>query len=157
MEQTMMVPTTELKPFETTRVIVWAGMYFQEPIMGVREQLVRLPSNVYITSTSYGSPALRYGVAAGTFVIDIDGKPVHTLDDLYAILKLKSKVYKKAVEGGEDVGEVDAMSEASIKNAATNEDDIDAMKDTRHKYARITTIDMHERPKVISLRIDEHY
>ena len=92
-EMAMTVPTTQLYSFETNHIVFWAGATLQTPILAVRETMRSIPSNVYISSITYGSPANQYGVASEMFVTEVDGKSISSLDDFLAIIKAKSKAH----------------------------------------------------------------
>ncbi|KAJ1911203.1 hypothetical protein H4219_006010 [Mycoemilia scoparia] len=132
-EITMKVPTTPLYGMEGTRIVCWAGATFQSAFLAVREQLRTIPSDIYVSSTSYGSPSSRYDIKPNSFVIEVDGTPVKTLDDFYKIIKAK---------------EDNAIS-------ADKEGDGDAL--TQSMHARVTLVNMQEKTSVVSVKLDEHY
>ncbi|KAI8814260.1 hypothetical protein BJ742DRAFT_672031 [Cladochytrium replicatum] len=85
---TVDVPTTEMSGQGTDRVVFWAGALIQAPHKAVLQQSKKLPSHVYISGRSKGSPAYMYGITSTQFITHINGKATHTLDE-----------FVKAVEG----------------------------------------------------------
>ncbi|KAJ3414765.1 hypothetical protein HDV05_006104 [Chytridiales sp. JEL 0842] len=94
-EMTVQVPMIELDGAgETSKIVVWAGAVFQEPHRAVLQQSQALPSRVYISARSKGSPAYMYGLAATQWVTEINGKPTPTLEDfLNAVKSLPDNEY----------------------------------------------------------------
>ncbi|KAJ1953631.1 hypothetical protein EC988_002882 [Linderina pennispora] len=86
-EAELHVPTTRLDGMETQRVVHWAGALVQTPYRAVQEQIRRLPSNVYVSCTLYGSPANCYGLKPGMWITEIENTPVDDIDAFIRIIK----------------------------------------------------------------------
>ncbi|KAJ2230991.1 hypothetical protein H4R99_003488 [Coemansia sp. RSA 1722] len=126
-EITLRVPTTELDAMETRRVVHWCGALVQKPYRAVLEQVRRLPSSVYISCTLYGSPANCYGLRPGMWIVEVEGRPVSTLDQFVATLQeLRLNCCK-------------------LPNS------------TGLRYVRVTVVNKSLVTRVLSLRVDNHY
>ncbi|KAJ1563880.1 hypothetical protein HK405_000404, partial [Cladochytrium tenue] len=66
------------------RVVLWAGALVQSPHRSVLLQSRRLPSLVYVSARSKGSPAYTYGLAPTQWVTHVAGSPTPTLDAFVA-------------------------------------------------------------------------
>jgi S1-C subfamily serine protease len=87
-EMTVQVPMEELDGAgETSRIVVWAGAVFQEPHKAVLQQIRKLPSRVYVSARSKGSPSYMYGLAPTQFITHINGKPTQTLTEFLDAVK----------------------------------------------------------------------
>ncbi|PIA15825.1 Pro-apoptotic serine protease NMA111 [Coemansia reversa NRRL 1564] len=88
-EISLRIPTTKLDGMETKRVVHWSGALVQEPYRAVQEQVRRLPSEVYVSCTLYGSPANCYGLRPGMWITEVEGHPVTTIDDFISTLEAR--------------------------------------------------------------------
>ncbi|KAJ3250964.1 hypothetical protein HDU77_006237 [Chytriomyces hyalinus] len=79
-EMTVRVPTEILDGEGTTRAVVWAGAMFQEPHRAVLHQSKSLPSRVYVSNRSKGSPAYMYGLGSTQWITHVNGHPTPDLD-----------------------------------------------------------------------------
>ncbi|KAJ1803700.1 hypothetical protein LPJ75_005801, partial [Coemansia sp. RSA 2598] len=122
------VPTTELDAMETRRVVHWCGALVQKPYRAVLEQVRRLPSAVYISCTLYGSPANHYGLRPGMWIVEIEGRPVSTVDEFIATLQ-----------------DLRLSSCGSPKPAVGLH------------YVRVTVVNKSLATRVLSLCVDNHY
>ncbi|KAJ2747467.1 hypothetical protein GGI20_000456 [Coemansia sp. BCRC 34301] len=86
-EIALTVPTTALAAMETRRVVHWLGALIQQPYRAVHEQIRRLPSDVYVSCTLYGSPANCYGLRPGMWITEVENRPIKSIDDFVSILK----------------------------------------------------------------------
>ncbi|WBW72230.1 serine protease, involved in lipid metabolism [Schizosaccharomyces osmophilus] len=77
-EVNIKVPTFSTENCETNRVIICWGATIQAPHRAVRLQCEGLPSNVFVTNRSRGSPADQYDLGIAQFITAINGVP--TLD-----------------------------------------------------------------------------
>lgn len=71
----------------TSRIVFWAGAMLTEPHKAVLQQSKSLPSRIYISSRSKGSPAYMYGLAPTMWITHINSVKVETLDDLIDAVK----------------------------------------------------------------------
>ncbi|KAI8615684.1 trypsin-like cysteine/serine peptidase domain-containing protein [Chytriomyces sp. MP71] len=88
-EMTVHVPTELLDGEGTSKVVVWAGAVFQEPHRAVLHQSNTLPSRVYVSGRSKGSPSYMYGLGQTQWVTHVNSTKTTTLD---AFLKAVSKL-----------------------------------------------------------------
>jgi len=80
------VPTTPCTQ-GTSRVLSWAGAIIQEPHKAVLQQSKKLPSHLYISARSHGTPAAMYGLAPTCWITHINGRKVVTIDDFVVEIK----------------------------------------------------------------------
>ncbi|CAO3638628.1 unnamed protein product [Cunninghamella echinulata] len=71
----------------TNRVVFWAGAAVHEPHKAVLQQSKTLPSRIYISARTKGSPAYMYGLSPTMWITHINSVKVETLDDLIAAVK----------------------------------------------------------------------
>ncbi len=74
-----------------SRMVTWAGLIVHEPHYEVRLQQGIVPDGLYVAWLWYGTPAARYGIRPTRRIIELDNKPVGTIDAFLA-----------AIEGKED-------------------------------------------------------
>ncbi|KAJ1978381.1 hypothetical protein H4R35_001935 [Dimargaris xerosporica] len=77
------VPTTvvtEHGDATPDRVVVWSGAVVQEPFKAVCQQSKTLPSRVYITARTKGSPAYMYDLVPTTWITQINDFPTPDLE-----------------------------------------------------------------------------
>ncbi|KAG2221733.1 hypothetical protein INT45_007139 [Circinella minor] len=86
-EMTVKVKTTPISGAGTNRVVFWGGAVLQEPHKAVLQQSKTLPSKIYISARSKGSPAYMYGLVPTNWVTHINAVKVVTLDDLIQAVK----------------------------------------------------------------------
>ncbi|KAI8327906.1 trypsin-like cysteine/serine peptidase domain-containing protein [Choanephora cucurbitarum] len=86
-EMTVDVRTSPVSGEGTDRVIFWAGAVLHEPHKAVLQQSKTLPSRIYISARSKGSPAYMYGLVPTMWITHINGQQVVTLDDLVTAVK----------------------------------------------------------------------
>ncbi|KAL7312433.1 hypothetical protein PS15m_008193 [Mucor circinelloides] len=86
-EMVVKVKTSPVSGDGTSRVIFWAGAALHEPHKAVLQQSKTLPSQIYISARSKGSPAYMYGLVPTMWITHINSKKVVTLDDLIAAVK----------------------------------------------------------------------
>ncbi|KAJ3216001.1 hypothetical protein HDU67_010079 [Dinochytrium kinnereticum] len=91
---TATVPTELLSGDGTNRIVIWAGAVMQEPHRAVLQQSRKLPSRVYVSARTKGSPSYMYGLMPTQWITHINGKPTPTLDDfLEAVSGLPDNMY----------------------------------------------------------------
>ncbi|KAI7865276.1 trypsin-like cysteine/serine peptidase domain-containing protein [Spinellus fusiger] len=86
-EMTVKVKTDLMSGDGTSRVVFWAGAALHEPHKAVLQQSKILPSRIYISARSKGSPAYMYGLVPTMWITHINSKQVVTLDDLISAVK----------------------------------------------------------------------
>ncbi|CAG8638994.1 14543_t:CDS:2, partial [Ambispora leptoticha] len=86
-EMTLKVPTIPNSGNGTNRVVIWAGAAIQEPHKAVLQQSKSLPSRVYISARSKGSPSYMYGMVPTMWITQINGIPTPDLDSFVAVVR----------------------------------------------------------------------
>lgn len=87
----LVLQPSALDALGTSRLISWAGAYFQMPFTDIGfQKSVDFPG-VYIADTDDGSPALWDGLFRNRFVIAIDGQAVSDLDEFLDIARQKDQ------------------------------------------------------------------
>ncbi|KAI8849018.1 trypsin-like cysteine/serine peptidase domain-containing protein [Chytridium lagenaria] len=90
----VVVSTEALSGDGTSRMIIWAGAVMQEPHRAVLQQSRSLPSRVYVSARTKGSPSYMYGLAPTQWITQINGKETTTLDEfLEAVRGLPDNQY----------------------------------------------------------------
>ncbi|KAI8908791.1 trypsin-like cysteine/serine peptidase domain-containing protein [Powellomyces hirtus] len=93
-EMSVRVPTTEFDNEGVKRVLFWAGAVLHEPHRAVLQQSKNLPSKIYVSARSKGSPSYMYGIVPTQWIVAVNGTPVVTLDDFVACVRgLKDGTY----------------------------------------------------------------
>ncbi|PWA03736.1 hypothetical protein BB558_000096 [Smittium angustum] len=127
-EVELKVPTTVLSNLETDHFLQWAGAILQKPYRAIEEQISSsLPSEIYIVCTFHGSPSNSMSMTPKSFITEVEGTKVYHLEDFVNVIKSVSK-------SGEE-----------------------GRKTIRDGYLRITTVDYLGVPKVLSIKLDDHY
>ncbi|KAK9712203.1 hypothetical protein K7432_007304 [Basidiobolus ranarum] len=85
-ELVISVPTVPCSGEGTIRVVRWCGAVLQEPYKAVLQQVENLPSQVYVSSCNFGSPANNYGLAPTKFITHVNGFETSDLDSLLKVL-----------------------------------------------------------------------
>ncbi|OAD73441.1 hypothetical protein PHYBLDRAFT_133851 [Phycomyces blakesleeanus NRRL 1555(-)] len=86
-EITVKVKTDVMSGDGTSRVVFWAGAALHEPHKAVLQQSKTLPSRIYISARSKGSPSYMYGLVPTMWITHINSKQVETLDDFIMAVK----------------------------------------------------------------------
>ncbi|VEU23405.1 DEKNAAC104690 [Brettanomyces naardenensis] len=90
------VKLTRTANFLTKQVVFWSGCALQEPHHGVRQAISNLPSKVYCTYMSQGSPSKFYTVGITNFITHVNEKPTPTLDEFVKVVReIKDNTYCK--------------------------------------------------------------
>lgn len=90
------VKLTRTKSFITDRVVFWSGCALQNAHHGVRQTINNLPSEVYCTTVSNGSPGRFYAVGITNFITHVNEIPTKTLEDFLKVVKeVKDNSYVK--------------------------------------------------------------
>ncbi|KAI1210914.1 Pro-apoptotic serine protease NMA111 [Annulohypoxylon truncatum] len=72
-EMRLQVPTSPADDVETNHAISFCGAVLHVPHLAVRQQISKLPSEVYVSARSRGSPAKHYGLAPTNFITHVNG------------------------------------------------------------------------------------
>lgn len=72
---------------ETDHAIWFCGAILHRPHHAVRQQISKLPSEVYVSARTRGSPAYQYGLAPTNFITHVNGKPTKDLDTFLATVR----------------------------------------------------------------------
>lgn len=80
-EQTVEVVPEAMDGRGTTRAVLWAGALLQAPHPALASQRRIAVEGVYVSRHWYGSPSTRYGLEATSRIVEVDGRPVHDLDE----------------------------------------------------------------------------
>ncbi|CAI4210714.1 unnamed protein product [Parascedosporium putredinis] len=72
---------------ETDHAIWFCGAILHRPHHAVRQQISKLPSEVYVSARTRGSPAYQYGLAPTNFITHVNGKPTKDLDTFLATIR----------------------------------------------------------------------
>jgi S1-C subfamily serine protease len=62
------------------RALIWGGALLQEPYREMAAQRSISSDGVYVAFFSFGTPAARSGLEAGSRIVEVDGQPVADLD-----------------------------------------------------------------------------
>ncbi|CAI5758743.1 unnamed protein product [Candida verbasci] len=93
-EMTLTVPIISVK--DTDQIVFWSGALLQTPHYGVRQLMKKIPSEVYVTEKSPGSPAQQYGIVPISFITHVNDIETRTLDDFINVVKtIPDKTYIK--------------------------------------------------------------
>ncbi|KAJ3317194.1 hypothetical protein HDV06_001942 [Boothiomyces sp. JEL0866] len=88
------VPTTVMDGDVVDRLVCWSGALLQEPHRAVLFQSTQLPSKVYVTGRTRGSPAFGHGIASTQWITHVNNQPTPTLTDFLSVVKdLKTGTY----------------------------------------------------------------
>ena len=88
-EMTVHVEPSFESALGTRRLVHWAGAMLQEPHRAVRElgYMPKDTNGVYISRWHHGSPAHRYGLFALQWIVEINGKPITSLDNFLDVVR----------------------------------------------------------------------
>ncbi|KAI1760861.1 Pro-apoptotic serine protease NMA111 [Hypoxylon sp. FL1150] len=93
-EMKLKVPTSPADNVETDHAISFCGAVLHVPHLAVRQQISKLPSEVYVSARSRGSPAYQYGLAPTNFITHVNGKPTPDIKSfLENVVKIPDNTY----------------------------------------------------------------
>ncbi|KAK6199577.1 signaling-associated PDZ domain-containing protein [Scheffersomyces amazonensis] len=81
------VQTIETSSLNTSRVVYWSGALLQSPHFAVRQLMVDLPSEVYVTRKSAGGPAHQYGIPTNSFITHVNDHETKDLESFTQVVK----------------------------------------------------------------------
>jgi pro-apoptotic serine protease NMA111 len=82
-KQMSLVVHTVPSDMETARVVCFAGLVLTKPHLAVRQQIKDLPSEVYVASRQWGSPATAYSnISSVSFITHINNISTPSLDSV---------------------------------------------------------------------------
>lgn len=97
-EMVIQVGTVSNEDWCTDYILEFCGATLHQPHRDVRQDMSRLHSKIYISSTLRGSPSDFYQFDVGSFITAINDKRVETLEDLKAeALKIPDNTYFRIV------------------------------------------------------------
>ncbi|RUS28660.1 PDZ-like domain-containing protein, partial [Jimgerdemannia flammicorona] len=150
-EMTIKVPTSPVSGDGTSRVVMWAGAALQEPHKAVLQQSKTLPSRIYVSARSKGSPAYMYGMVSGqTLSVRIADLP---RDHHYSFTRTNALASTHDLQvptqwithiNGTPTPDLDAFVEA-VRLCPDN------------TYVRVKTISFDNIPMVLSVKNNLHY
>lgn len=85
-EYTLPIATSGLDGRGVRRALVWNGALLQAPYRQMAAQRGIEPVGVYVAYFTFGSPASRAGLSAGSRILEVDGEPVADLDEFIEIV-----------------------------------------------------------------------
>lgn len=83
----MKVGTVSADDVETDHAIWFCGAILHRPHHAVRQQISKLPSEVYVSARTRGSPSYQYGLAPTNFITHVNGKPTKDLTTFLATVR----------------------------------------------------------------------
>ncbi|ODV85041.1 hypothetical protein CANARDRAFT_28761 [[Candida] arabinofermentans NRRL YB-2248] len=90
------VKLSNTSEFTTSQVVYWCGAVLQEPHHGVRQVIKSLPSGVYCTAMTQGSPSRFYTIGVTNFITHVNEQPTPNLNEFLKVIKsIKEKSYCK--------------------------------------------------------------
>lgn len=81
------VPTYLLDNRGTSHVVHWAGLVIQTPHESALYQTRKLPSRIYVSGRSKGSPSAMSDLGTMQWITHVNGESVQTLQDFVAVVK----------------------------------------------------------------------
>ncbi|KAL1888566.1 hypothetical protein Cpir12675_006130 [Ceratocystis pirilliformis] len=93
-ELELKLTTAKTDDVETHRALWFCGAIIHRPHQAVRQQISRLPSEVYVSARSRGSPSYQYGLAPTNFITHVNRTETKTLDAfLDAVREIPNNTY----------------------------------------------------------------
>ncbi|KAI8894394.1 hypothetical protein BC833DRAFT_605056 [Globomyces pollinis-pini] len=86
-EVSLMVPTVPMDSYSTKHIVIWAGAVLQEPHKAVLQQSKTVPSRIYISGRSKGSPSYGSGLAATQWITHVNGVATNTLQQFLEVVR----------------------------------------------------------------------
>ena len=88
------VPTIPTTGLETSRALLFCGAILQRPHLGVRQQISKIPSEIYISGQMGGSPAYAYNLTPTNFITHVNSILTEDLDAfLREVKKIPDNTY----------------------------------------------------------------
>jgi pro-apoptotic serine protease NMA111 len=84
---TIQIGTVLADGIETHRAIYFCGAIFQRPHLAVRQRISKLPSEVYVSQASTGSPTRQYDLVVPAFVTHVNGISTKDLNSFLATVE----------------------------------------------------------------------
>ncbi|ROT36173.1 PDZ domain-containing protein [Sodiomyces alkalinus F11] len=81
------VPHDDDGGMETSHVVVLCGAVLQRPYQAVRQEIKNLPSEVYVASQNFGTPASVYGLNGMSFITHVNDVLTPNLDVLLEVAR----------------------------------------------------------------------
>ena len=101
-----------------TKIVGWSGAIIQEPYGAALEQVKNVPTGVYVSFRSDGSPALK--LYQGVWISEIQGRKVSDLDSfLEAIYAHEKEIKEKPEEDNDGYVRIKTISDTNVTRVAT--------------------------------------
>src|SRR5437016_1247085 len=84
------------KEKEVTRIIGWSGAIIQESYKATLDQIKNVPTGVYVSYRSSGSPSIK--LIRGTWIAEIQGRKVTDLESFLTAINEHEKEIKENPE-----------------------------------------------------------
>ncbi|KAJ3219519.1 hypothetical protein HK099_004661 [Clydaea vesicula] len=88
-EKNIIFKSITLNELDRKVFLVWSGAVLQEPYRAVLQQFnkTKLPSLVYCSGKSKGSPAYQYGIGSTLFITAVDSKDCYYLEEFLDLVR----------------------------------------------------------------------
>jgi S1-C subfamily serine protease len=86
-EARFVIDTASLNGRGVRRAVMWSGALLQSPYRQMAAQRAIVSEGVYVAFFAYGSPASRYGLTAGSRIVEVNGIEVEGLDGFIAAVQ----------------------------------------------------------------------
>jgi len=117
-EMNIKVATTPYYGKETTRIIGWSGAIIQEPYKAALDQVRKVPTGVYISHRTCGSPSLK--LKRGTWIVEIQGRKVSDLGSfLEAIRAYEEEIKENPEEDNGGYVRIKTVSNTNVTEVVT--------------------------------------
>ncbi|CDK29684.1 unnamed protein product [Kuraishia capsulata CBS 1993] len=83
----VVVESEPLDSFNTNQVVFWAGACIQAPHHGVRQLMRNIPSGVYCSASTSGSPSRQYVIGITNFITHVNEQPTPDLDSFLKVVR----------------------------------------------------------------------
>ncbi|ONH68291.1 hypothetical protein BON22_1952 [Cyberlindnera fabianii] len=84
-ELEVVVPLVHIE--STDHIVIWSGVIIQAPHHAIRQSMVNLPSQVYVTGRARGSPAAAFDINPTNFITHVNGKATPTLEEFVKVVR----------------------------------------------------------------------
>ncbi|CAB4391055.1 unnamed protein product [Rhizophagus irregularis] len=117
-EMNIKVATTPHYGKETTKIIGWSGAIIQEPYEAALEHVKNVPTGVYVSFRSDGSPSLK--LSQGVWITEIQGRKVSDLDSfLEAIYAHEKEIKEKPEENNDGYVRIKTVNNTNVTKVVT--------------------------------------
>ncbi|KAI9823981.1 MAG: hypothetical protein M1826_007575 [Phylliscum demangeonii] len=93
-EMHLQVTTVSTEDLETDHAVIFCGAVLQRPHHAVRQQISKMPSQIYVSDRVRGSPSFQYGLPTTNFITGVNGVATLTLDAfIKAVVQIPDNTY----------------------------------------------------------------